>query len=74
MILSDIKRYLQERKQATLNDLALHFDTDPQAMRGMLAQWIHKGKVSKSELRAGCKKGCASCGCDADIEIYRWRT
>ena len=36
MILSDIRRYLQQCGQATLADIALHFDADPDAMRGML--------------------------------------
>lgn len=72
MILSDIKRYLQERKQATLNDIALHLDVDPEAVRGMLDQWIRKGKVIRTELGA-CSNGCASCGCDADKEIYHWK-
>jgi hypothetical protein len=73
MILSDIKGYLQERKQATLSDLALHFDSDPEAMRGMLARWIEKGRVTRAVQAAGCKKGCSSCGCEAAIEIYIWR-
>jgi hypothetical protein len=47
MILSEIKRYLVEHKQATLGDLAIHFDTDPEAMRGMLEQWIQRGRVLK---------------------------
>ena len=74
MILSDIKGYLQERKQATLSDLALHFDSDPEAMRGMLARWMEKGKVIKTVQSNGCKKGCSSCGCNATAEIYTWRS
>ncbi|MEJ1336641.1 MAG: FeoC-like transcriptional regulator, partial [Candidatus Sedimenticola sp. (ex Thyasira tokunagai)] len=31
MILSDIKQYLVERHQATLADIALHFDCEPDA-------------------------------------------
>lgn len=73
MILSDIKRYLQERKQATLGDLALHFDIDPEAMRGMLARWMEKGKVTKAVQPMGCKKGCTSCGCNEAMDIYTWR-
>ena len=73
MILSDIKRYLQGRKQATLGDLALHFDVDPDAMRDMLARWMEKGKVTRAVQAVGCKKGCPSCGCQAAIEIYIWR-
>jgi putative ferrous iron transport protein C len=74
MILSEIKRYLQERKHATLSDLAIHFDTEPEAMRGMLEQWIKKGRVSKFQTRTACKRGCSSCGCDAAPEVYSWKT
>jgi putative ferrous iron transport protein C len=74
MILSDIKRYLKERRHATLMDLAVHFDTDPEAMRGMLEQWIKKGRVSKSESHSTCNRGCSGCGCDAALEVYSWKT
>jgi hypothetical protein len=74
MILSDIKRYLQDRGQATLGDLAIHFDTDPDAMRGMLAQWIQKGRVLKTELRASCNRSCSKCCSDDAMEIYEWRS
>ncbi len=40
MILSDIKKYLMQHKRATLGDLAIHFETEPEAMQGMLDQWI----------------------------------
>jgi hypothetical protein len=73
MILSDIKRYLQERRQATLGDLAVHFDTDPRAMRGILEQWIHKGRVAKSAVRASCNRSCSKCCGDDAMEIYEWR-
>ena len=36
MILSEIKQYLGTRHAATLNDLAIHFDTAPEALRDML--------------------------------------
>jgi len=73
MILSDIKQYLKARRQASLNDLALHFGTDPDAMRGMLDQWISKGKVMKSELQTTCGRGCTACTCSGSLEIYEWR-
>ncbi len=72
MILSDIKRYLRERRQVTLADLAVHFDSDPDAMRAMLDQWIRKGRVSRTDLRAGCAKGCGSCRCGGAMEMYTW--
>jgi putative ferrous iron transport protein C len=73
MILSNIKLYLQKHRQATLSDLAHHFDIDPEAMRGMLEQWVQKGKVSRSRFESGCKSGCSSCACRADMDVYQWR-
>ena len=74
MILSDIKRYLQDHQQAALGDLAVHFDTDPEAMRGMLERWIQKGRVAKSALRASCNHGCSKCCSGTAMEIYKWRS
>ena len=72
MILSEIKQYLIKHKRVTLSDLTIHFDTDPEAMRGMLEQWIRKGRVLKSELQANCNKSCAKCCDDSVMEIYEW--
>ncbi|MBI4776545.1 MAG: FeoC-like transcriptional regulator [Deltaproteobacteria bacterium] len=72
MILAEIRRYLMERKRATLGDLALHFDTEPDAMRGMLEQWIRKGKVLRLDIQGSCGKACSTCCCDSAVEIYEW--
>ncbi len=40
MILSDIKQNLMQHKRATPGDLAIHFETEPKAMQGMLDQWV----------------------------------
>ena len=71
MILSDVRRYLMERRQATLSDIALHFRASPEAVRGMLDYWIRKGKVSRHGLTAACGTGCNRCA-GADTEIYVW--
>lgn len=74
MVLADVKHYLRQHRQASLCDLALHFETDPDAMRGMLALWVRKGKVIKTDLKGGCGGGCKSCRCDpATLEIYTWQ-
>ncbi len=73
MVLSDIKHYLQDRKQATLSDLANHFDMDREAMRGMLTSWIRKGRVVRCDLTATCGKGCSGCNCEMTMEIYEWK-
>jgi hypothetical protein len=71
MILSDIRAYLRQRGQATLADMALHFDTDPDALRGMLEVWMRKGKVQKRSATASCGSGCDRCD-SAATEIYAW--
>ena len=66
-----IRKYLQQRKPATLHDIALHFRMPADAARPMLDLWIKKGKVKKHAANPGCSKGC--CKCDpATIETYEW--
>ena len=71
MILSDIKQYLSQRDSASLSDMCIHFDTDPNAMRGMLEQWIRKGRISKQSVSASCGGSCNKCGQES-TEIYQW--
>ena len=70
MILADIKAYLRQRGQASLADLALHFDSEPEALRGMLEVWIRKGRVRKIQLGGSCG-GCSECDPTAG-ETYQW--
>lgn len=69
-MLSEIKTYLQKNQRANLSDLALHFRTSPEAMRGMLAVWVKKGKVTAFAAGEACG-GCNSCD-TALAEIYEW--
>jgi hypothetical protein len=70
VILSQIRDYLRERGQASLRELALRFDTDPDALRGMLAHWVRKGRVSRQTVGTSCG-GCTQCD-PAAMEIYLW--
>lgn len=70
MILTNIKQYLREHKRATLQNLALHFDMELDAMRGMLEHWIRKGKVRRQIVKNACK-GCSECN-SSEIEFYEW--
>ncbi len=71
MILIELKHYLSEKKRVSLNELAYHFDTTPEAIRGMLEHWIRKGKIRRAEGACG-KSGC-HCHLDpATLEIYEW--
>ncbi len=71
MILAEVRDYLKQRGQCTLSDIALHFDTDANAVRGMLDIWIKKGKVEKRSATASCGTSCQSCD-PAATEIYSW--
>jgi hypothetical protein len=71
MILSKIKHYLADRGQATLVDIALHCDADPDAVRGMLEHWIRKGKVEMRLANTACGSSCSSCN-STTVEIYFW--
>ena len=72
MILAEIRDYLKQRGQCTLSDIALHFDTEADAMRGMLDVWIKKGKVIKQSATSSCGTSCQSCD-PAATEIYVWQ-
>jgi hypothetical protein len=71
MILSDLKRYLQERQEATLADMALHFRADPEVVRAMLAVWIGKGRIERCASSPACGTSCRLCDPGAG-EVYRW--
>ena len=71
MILSDIRAYLAARGEATLADVALHFDITPDAARGMLEVWIRKGKIGRRMISASCGGSCSQCDAAA-TEIYVW--
>ncbi len=72
MILSQVRDYLEHRGQATLADIALHFDTEPEAMRGMLDRWVSKGRVERRKTEAACGTSCSRCN-PAAMELYVWR-
>lgn len=71
MILSDIRTYLKEKKTVTLNELVIHFDIEADALRGMLAKWINKGKLRQLPVGDGCGSSCTKC--DPSLtEFYEW--
>lgn len=71
MILSELRDYLKEQHRLSLKEMANHFDTDADALRGMLAKWVRKGKVKRLDASASCGTSC--CKCDpAMTELYEW--
>ena len=72
MILSDVRTYLRTHKRVALADLANRFDTDPDALRGMLDRWIAKGSVRKLPAATSmCATDCGKCD-QVYVEIYEW--
>ena len=71
MILSALRDYIRQQVHATLADIALHFDAEPTALRGMLDVLIDKGKVRKTSLTTSCGSNCNRCD-PASTEIYVW--
>lgn len=71
-ILRRIRRYLELHRRATLGDLALHFDTPPEAMRGMLEGWLRKGRLRVLDVEATCNTACPTACDDTAMTIYEW--
>lgn len=71
MILAELKAYLVARRRVELADLANRFDVAPDALRGMLARWVEKGRLRRLTDGGGCA-GCCSCE-DKTPEIYEWQ-
>lgn len=70
MILREIEHYMKQRQQSRLLDLSRHFGIEQDAMRGMLNQWIRKGKLRTATV-PNCQKACDQC-VSREQEIYQW--
>ena len=72
MILSELRSCLKEKQRVTLHDLVLHFNTDAEALRGMLHVLMTKGYVVKNSINEACGTSC--CKCESSLtEIYEYR-
>lgn len=71
MILSEIKDYVKTRRQSSLSDIALHFDAEPEAVRGMLQFWVNKGRIKKHQAALKCAGSC-HCSQKNETELYEW--
>ncbi|MBT3071490.1 FeoC-like transcriptional regulator [Rhodomicrobium sp. Az07] len=69
--LSELSRYLQNRRQATLSEMSIYFGSSQDAVRGALDLMVSKGRVRKLPVaEAPCGRGCsASCEC---VEVFEW--
>ena len=70
-MLTALRDYLQQHRQATLAEIVHHFKLDPEVARQMLAIWVRKGKVHKQQATAACGASCRQC--DPTVtEVYLW--
>jgi len=72
MILSQLRDYVRARGEVNLQDLALHFEAEPDAVRGMLARWVAKGLIEKRMIDPACGLTCSQCRQET-VEWYVWR-
>ncbi len=71
MILTELKNYIKTRQQVSLNDIALHFDVEPETAKGMLDFLVKKGRISLRSNPLSCAAGC-SCSAAENSDIYEW--
>jgi putative ferrous iron transport protein C len=71
MILQEIKQYVQKRKQVSLQDIAVHFDKEPETVRGILDFWVRKGRIKLQTQAPSCSGSC-HCSANQTQEIYQW--
>jgi len=69
-MLADLKRYLRARPMASLADIALYLDVEPDLARAMLERWISKGSVQRIVSPRTCG-GCDLCQ-PGKQELYQW--
>jgi putative ferrous iron transport protein C len=69
MIVSELHRYLAERRRAPLAEVAHRFEVDVDALRGMLALLERKGRVRRLTPGACKSSGCTKCD-PAAMEVY----
>lgn len=72
MILAELRDYLQTHGRVALIDLSNRFDTDPDALRGMLQKWVEKGRVERVTVSSACGTGCGKCDLGY-VETYIWK-
>ncbi len=68
-MLMELKDYLASRKEASVGDVAAHFDISRETARALLEHWVRKGKVSKLSLEQ-CRQCALQCG--KSWEVYQW--
>ncbi|MBR1777719.1 MAG: hypothetical protein IJ752_03935 [Alphaproteobacteria bacterium] len=73
MILLEIRDYVKEQGQVSLQDAAVKFDLPEETAAQMLAHWEKKGKIVQAEKTCGA---CCSCSQKTNRScrtVYLWK-
>lgn len=70
MILTELRNYLKQHGEGSLEQLAIHFDVSPESLSGML-EFLEKKSVVQKIAAGGCS---GTCHCDQKSSkiYYRW--
>ena len=68
MSLIAMKKFIQQRKQVTKQQLCLEF-SKPEWVEDWLDFWMHKGVIVKTNTTKGCQKSCTSCSLP-ELELF----
>lgn len=69
MALRDVQDYVEARGKVSLQDLALHFGSSPEAMRDMAGLLVRKGRLQVELAKSACGACACKTGCMA-AETY----
>jgi putative ferrous iron transport protein C len=70
MLLSRLSDYLAQRGRASLEEIALGIESDPEALRGMLGLLERKGSVRRVRAEGRCSN-CSGCA-RGHADVYEW--
>jgi predicted ArsR family transcriptional regulator len=74
LTLTGLRDYLKLHHNASLADMAVHFDASEDAVRAGLDQWVAKGKVVRLASGSVCSNAGSGCGCGCKMQdLYEWR-
>ncbi|BBU64212.1 hypothetical protein MSC49_41470 (plasmid) [Methylosinus sp. C49] len=68
-MLIELADFLASRKEATVSDVAAHFDIAPQTARALLEHWVRKRRAARIDLEQ-CRQCAIHCG--KSWQAYRW--
>lgn len=71
-MISDIKKYMKERKIVSLSDLSVHFAVDETALEKIMELLIEKGIVVRKDCTGKCSECSSTCGQVSKMVFYEY--